>query len=118
MFDTYRALVESRMLYGVEVCGSIVTETVIERMRAKLAKLILNVPLCTANDAARCELGWTCGLEVILVRVLKYYNYIMSKGEDAIVKICFQYYLRESEKDDNKEHKLMVNKVKRHLACV
>ena len=28
MFDTYRALVESRMLYGVEVWGSINTETV------------------------------------------------------------------------------------------
>ena len=95
--ETYRAIVESRMLYGVEVWEDISTKILIDRMRAKLAKLVLNLPLYASSDGARCEMGSISGLEIILVRVLKYYNYIMRKGEEDIVKICFEYHLKEIE---------------------
>ena len=65
--ETYRAIVESRMLYGVEVWGDISTEILIDRMRAKLAKLVLNLPLYASSDGARCEMGSISGLEIILI---------------------------------------------------
>ena len=79
IMNVYKTMVEARLLYGVEVWGGINTEDLIDKMRAKVAKVILNVPRYTANDAARGEVGLKSGLGEILIRILKYYNYIMSK---------------------------------------
>ena len=79
--------------------GCLNTEVLIDRMMARVAKVILNVPVYAANDAARGDVGWNSGLGVILIRVLKYYNYIMGKEEKELVKICLKYYLKENEKN-------------------
>ena len=113
MINMYKAMVEARLLYGVEVWGCLKTELLIDRMRARVAKVILNVPVYAANDAARGEMGWISGLTAILIRILKYYNYIMGKEEGELVKICLKYYLKENEK--NTMTKAVGNEIKEVL---
>ena len=98
IMNVYKSMVESRLLYGVEVWGGVNTEDLIDKMRAKVAKVILNAPRYTANDAARCELGLDSGLGEVVVRILKYYNYIMGKEDNEVVKICLVEYIKDRER--------------------
>ena len=86
LFRIYRAVVESKMLYGIEIWGEEQSWKFVDAMRARYCKISLNLPVSTCEDAAWCEMGVEGSNGLIPTRIIKYYNYITRKGDNELLR--------------------------------
>ena len=68
----YKALVESKMLYGVEIWGDSESWNNLDKIRDRFCKIILGIPGSASNDAARCGLGFESSIGLVLTRIINY----------------------------------------------
>ena len=92
--NMYRTLVESKILYAMEIWGEEKIGTIIDALKARFGKIWLKLPFNTANVAVSRELGMESGISILIKIIIKHYYYISSKENDELVKICWNYYIR------------------------
>ena len=79
--------------YGIGIWGGDESWKYLDTMRARYCKRSLNLSGSTYNDVARCEMVWQGSSGLILTRIIRYYNYIIGKGDNEVVKISLNYRL-------------------------
>jgi hypothetical protein len=88
------------LFYGCELWGT--SESIlIERVHLRFCRYLLSLPKMASSDAVRGELGRYPLVVQTVMRVIKYWLYILNLNYDRILYQCYKYQYNKAERAQN-----------------